>query len=90
MIRSAAIQIFGEVQGVFFRAFVKERADELGLSGWARNAAGGIVEIVAEGKEENLKKLIEYCKEGPKFAKVDRVEVKWIEAEGKLKTFEIK
>jgi len=90
MLKGIIIKIYGQVQGVFFRAFVKERAGELDLVGWVYNMPVGTVEIIAEGEEENLKKLIEYCKEGPKFAKVDRVEVKWMEAGGKFEAFEIK
>jgi len=90
MKKKIIIKVFGDVQGVFFRTFVKEKASELGLVGWVRNAKDRMVELLAEGEEENLKKMIDYCKEGPKFAKVDRTEVKWEEAVGEFQEFMIR
>lgn len=84
------VKVFGEVQGVFFRVGVREKAEELRLVGWVRNVADGTVEILAEGEEGNLKKLISYCKEGPRFAKVERVEVEWEEASGEFGEFMIR
>lgn len=71
------IEVFGLVQGVFFRAFILEKAKELGISGWVSNEPGEGIKIVAEGEEKDLIKLIEYCHKGPRFAKVDKVVVKW-------------
>jgi acylphosphatase len=90
MKKQVAIKIFGEVQRVGFRYFVYKKAMELGLVGWAQNEADGAVGILAEGEENDLKKLIEYCQAGPEFAKVDRVEVKWKEASGGLEEFMIR
>jgi len=90
MIKQIILKVYGIVQGVFFRTFVKAKADELRLVGWVKNAADGSVEVLAEGDEENLKKLIGYCKEGPKFAKVNRVEINWAEATGEFGEFMIK
>ncbi len=90
MIKRAVLKIYGEVQGVGFRYRVAEQVRDLNLTGWVRNAPGGTVEILAESEEKNLKKLIDYCQEGPKFAKVDRVEVKWEEATGEYNDFLIK
>ena len=90
MKKRVVVKIFGEVQGIFFRAQTKEEADKLGLVGWVRNEADGTVMVVAEGEEKNLEKLIEYCKIGPKFAKVNKVEVKWGEANGEFKEFVIR
>jgi len=85
----ANIKVFGIVQGVFFRSFVAEYARELGLAGWVRNTPDGTVEILVEGEEANLKKLIEACQQGPKFAKVENIMVKWEKAEGKFEGFVI-
>lgn len=82
--------IYGYIQGVFFRVFIKDKADELDLVGWVRNEADGTVQMVAQGEEENLKKLIGYCKEGPRFAKIDKVEIKWEQATGQFCDFRIK
>ena len=71
-----SIHVSGRVQGVFFRASAKARADELNIRGNVRNNADGSVSIEAEGEEENLRQFVEWCKQGPKFAQVDRCEVK--------------
>lgn len=89
MKRRAKIIISGRVQGVFFRAGVKAEAERLGLSGWVRNESDGSVRIVAEGEEENLQKLVEWCKKGTEFSRVDNVEYTSGEAKGEFKGFEI-
>ena len=70
-----SIHVFGKVQGVFFRASTKEKAEEFKIKGNVRNEADGSVSIEAEGEEENLREFIEWCKRGPKFAQVERCEV---------------
>lgn len=70
------ITIKGEVQGVFFRAFAQKEAERLRLKGYVKNDEEGNVVVVAQGFEEKLKELIEKCKQGPKGAKVEKVEVK--------------
>lgn len=67
------IQVFGKVQGVFFRATTKTMADDLGLKGWVRNETDGSVLIEVEGQETNVDKMVEWCEEGPAFAKVNDV-----------------
>ena len=69
------IKVFGKVQGVFYRATTKEVADQLGLKGFVRNEADGSVYIEVEGDELKLEKFIAWCKQGPRMAKVDRVDV---------------
>lgn len=65
--------VSGQVQGVFFRASAKEKADELRLTGTVSNLAGGEVEIIATGEKEQLKALEDWCWTGPPRAKVDNV-----------------
>lgn len=81
--------ISGRVQGVFFRAFVKRKAEELELNGWVKNTKDERVEAVFEGEEKNIKKMIELCYEGPSGAKVENVEHDDETLEGE-KEFEIK
>ncbi len=90
MQKRARIKISGEVQGVFFRVKTQEKAEELGLSGWVKNEADGTVKILTEGEPERLEELIKYCQSGHKFAKVERVDVKWEQASGEFKGFDIK
>jgi len=73
--KHVSIHVAGKVQGVFFRASTKEKADELGIKGTVRNNIDGSVSIEAEGEEEDLDLFIEWCKHGPKFAHVGHCEV---------------
>ena len=82
--------IHGIVQGVFFRANAKNVAERLGLKGYARNMANGCVEVVAEGPEQKIKELIEFCKKGPRAARVDKVDVHIEEASNEFDNFKVR
>ena len=69
------IKVIGRVQGVFYRASAKQRADELGIRGFARNDADGSVYIEAEAEEEVLHRFIKWCSSGPTHAEVKSIEV---------------
>lgn len=64
------ILISGKVQGVFFRASTKERADQLGLKGFVRNEPNGDVYMEVEGKPDTLKLFLEWAAKGPERARV--------------------
>ncbi len=81
------IWVSGKVQGVFFRAHTVEVAERLGLSGWVRNLPDGRVEIVAEGEEIHLRQLLDWCRQGPPRARVDRVEWREVPATGEFSGF---
>ena len=57
-------KITGTVQGVFFRKFVKENADKLGLKGHVRNLDTGEIEVIGEGKDQDVNELMKICKKG--------------------------
>ncbi len=76
------IRITGYVQGVFFRKATVEKASVLNLKGWVRNYPDGSVEIHAEGKDEDLVELEEWCHTGPPAAKVENVVSETVEEEG--------
>ena len=72
--------ISGKVQGVWFRAGVKDQADNLNITGWARNLSDGRVEVMASGEKNNIEQLHAWLKIGPPHAKVIEVayeEVPW-------------
>ncbi len=69
------LRVYGRVQGVGFRAYVFNRARELGLAGFVKNMADGTVFIDAQGEEEALNKLVEYVKKGPSMSRVEKVEI---------------
>jgi len=78
----------GLVQEVGFREFVYTRARFLGITGYVRNLPDGqALEVVAEGRRENLEQLLEYLREGPSSARVDGVEAKWGVANGRYFDF---
>jgi len=88
---SVQATVYGYVQGVFFRAFVSRRAEELGLAGFVRNLPGGdAVEVVAEGERKQLEELISHLKVGPPAARVERVATNWSEYSGSYSGFGIK
>lgn len=85
----AKVIIRGLVQGVGFRYFIRRHAQKLGVKGWAKNTED-YVEAVFEGGKENVVKLVELCKDGPLFSKVDSVDVEWQKYVGKFDRFEIR
>ncbi|MEW6299516.1 MAG: acylphosphatase [Thermodesulfobacteriota bacterium] len=80
----------GRVQGVYFRASARDRARQLGLKGWVRNCPDGRVELVAEGEEERLVRLLTWCHGGPPGAVVTDLEVQWQDATGEFSGFVIR
>ena len=81
--------IEGRVQGVWFRDSTRSQAKTLGVTGWVKNRHDGAVEALAEGPEENVAKLIEWCHRGPSAARVDRVHETQEEWRGEFDTFDI-
>jgi acylphosphatase len=67
--------VHGFVHGVFFRDTVQRHALTAGVAGWVRNNRDGTVEAVFEGAPEAVERLVDFCREGPRGARVDRVEV---------------
>ena len=83
--------VYGYVQGVFFRAFVSCRANEIGLTGYVRNLLDReAVEVHAEGERSQLEQLISCLHVGPPAAKVDRVVTNWSEYTGSYSGFNIR
>ncbi len=85
----AHVFISGRVQGVFFRAHTREQALKRGVTGWVRNLPDGRVEAVFEGEEDDVRSVIEWCRHGPPFARVENVEVEWEDYRGEFETFSI-
>jgi acylphosphatase len=66
--------VSGKVQGVFFRASARTQAQELGLSGYAKNLPNGDVEVVASGTDAALEALERWLQAGPPAARVASVQ----------------
>lgn len=80
----------GRVQGVFFRAHTKEKADELQVTGRVRNLFDGSVEAIFEGEKENVEEVINWCKFNQPYAEVEFADVKYETYKGEFKGFEVK
>jgi acylphosphatase len=87
---SVRATVYGRVQGVFFRTFVEEYAQQLGLRGYVRNLPSGDVEVVAEGERERVEKLVKYLKKGPPAAIVHRVVTSRSEYTGYYSSFRVR
>ncbi|MBT3310465.1 MAG: acylphosphatase [Desulfobacterales bacterium] len=87
-VRAHAV-ISGQVQGVFYRATTKETAENLGVRGWVKNKPDGNVEAVFEGEKKHVGLVLEWCSEGPLYAKVNRVDISWEEYSGEYCDFRI-
>ncbi|MDH5460129.1 MAG: acylphosphatase [Candidatus Bathyarchaeota archaeon] len=86
----AHVFVSGRVQGVFFRSETRYEAKKCGVKGWVRNLPDGRLEAVFEGEEENVKKLIEFCRRGPRGARVTGIDVVWEKYSGEFKDFEMR
>ena len=69
------ITVYGRVQGVGFRYHTRQKAQELGVTGYVTNKPDHTVEIVADGTDEQLKALTEWSRTGPERANVKRIQV---------------
>lgn len=81
MTKTIRYLVFGRVQGVAFRAFVRDKAHELGIQGWASNRADGSVECLVEAGHEKLDEFESALSTGPRWGRVDRVEKQDIDEE---------
>jgi acylphosphatase len=84
------IRIYGRVQGVFFREAMRQRAEQLMVTGWVRNRTDGTVEAVVQGRAFEVDTLIDWAQRGPDAAQVDRVEIEAAEDEGDHAIFDKK
>lgn len=84
-----AIEISGRVQGVNYRRTLAQYAQSLNLYGYVKNEANGSVSVVAQGKEEALEELLNWCQKGTFLAKVRSMNYSWREATKKYKSFKI-
>ena len=75
------VRVIGRVQGVFFRAWTQQQAEQLGVTGWARNCPDGSVEAHLAGEETAVQQLIGRLHDGPPSAVVSRVEVTELDPE---------
>ena len=82
--------IYGNVQGVGFRAATARQAKTLALNGWVRNLPDGRVEILAQGDDSSLQALQDWTEQGPRFATVEKVMAQPVAVNADLTSFEIR
>jgi len=73
MKKAVALKITGKVQGVGFRWHTKQTADALNISGFVKNQYDGSVYVEAVGEDYAIEQFTEWCKQGPSWARVDKV-----------------
>lgn len=83
------VWISGRVQGIFFRANTRRKAMDLNLKGWVKNLEDGRIEVVIEGEDSDVRKMIEFLKKGPFGAKVTKFDLKEEKYKGEFESFEI-
>ena len=85
-----SVTVYGLVQGVAFRHYTSLRAMELGVSGWVRNLPDGSVAGVFEGDENAVNALVDWCRQGPPAAVVERLELRQEVCSGEFRGFSIR
>jgi len=89
MKKAAKIIVKGTVQGIFFRQFVKEHADNLKLTGFCRNLENNDVEIIVEGEGDSIERLTGIVKKGPEHSQIRDVQIMEKKWSGEFKEFKI-
>jgi acylphosphatase len=82
------LRIRGQVQGVNLREALRQRADQLKVTGWVRNRLDGTVEAVVQGEAFAIDSIVEWARQGPTTARVDSVDVEPAESEGDFRIFD--
>jgi acylphosphatase len=86
----ARVYVSGDVQGVFFRDSTREKAEQLGLSGWVKNRPDGRVEALFEGPSDRVREMVRWCEQGPPHAGVEDVDVAFDDPQNDLSGFEVR
>ena len=86
---SIHVSIYGRVQGVGYRNWVQENAVPKKISGWARNASDGSVELFLQGEDDLVNELLSLCWEGPELADVEDVLAQDSQIDDSISVFEI-
>ena len=82
MAKAVVVTVTGRVQGVSFRWYAMQEAERLGVHGWVRNEPDGSVAAHLEGDDRAVESMVEWCRHGPAGARVEHVEVTWVEPKG--------
>ena len=83
------ISIYGQVQAVGYRNWMRKNAEKKGVLGWIRNASDGSVEAFIQGEDETLNDLLALCWEGPDLADIEDVLVQDSNVDESIDSFDI-
>jgi acylphosphatase len=86
----ASVIVKGLVQGVSFRHYTQQAAIRYSVNGWVRNLSDGNVEGCFEGEEQDVRALIDWCRMGPDWARVDEVLVENEMYRGEFRGFNVR
>lgn len=78
MKKAVSIRVYGKVQNVGFRFYTVKCAAQFDIKGFVKNEPDGSVYIEAEGEPEDLNSFRDWCRQGPQWSRVDRMEVQEI------------
>lgn len=82
--------IEGRVQGVFYRASTRKKAQELGLVGWVRNLPDGRVEAWFQGDPQVVSTMVTWCYDGPDWARVENIDADEVPPDDSLSGFRVR
>ena len=54
----------------------RNNAERYDVKGFTRNLEDGRIEVFLEGDSENVNKMIELCKKGPRHSRIKNIEIK--------------
>jgi acylphosphatase len=87
--RAIQALVHGRVQGVFFRAYTRDKAHQVGLVGWVRNNRDGTVECHAQGADQAIEEFIRFLQQGSPSSHVDNVTIIDVPMDSSLRDFKI-
>lgn len=86
--KTIRVYITGIVQGVFFRKFLEEKANEFSVRGFCRNLEDGRIEVVVEGRDERVNEMLDACKKGSQHSEVKDIQIQELRHQG-FKDFKV-
>ena len=84
------VVVCGRVQGVGYRISMQEAADHLRITGWVRNRRDGTVEAVVQGSENDVERMVAWCRRGPPGARVTTATTEALNVDPAMDTFELR
>lgn len=82
------VRVRGIVQGVFYRESTRQKAQQLGVTGWVRNRLDGSVEAFVQGEPGLVVRMLEWIQHGPSRARVDQVTSEDVSVDSSFTSFE--